>query len=98
MACANVETLSVSSTLAILIMVIEKNDNIADKTYNACSWTVWPTATQRFKQSYGQSRLSSWDFCSGKMLMLPKAHREWRRGGLDTEAYFFLYGEVNVLH
>lgn len=48
-ACANVETLSVSSTLAYFNSGYrKKNDNVADKTYNSCSWTLWPTATQGF--------------------------------------------------
>lgn len=49
MACANVEMLPVSSTLAYFNNGYrKKNYNGADKTYNSCGWPVWPTATQEF--------------------------------------------------
>jgi len=49
MACADVETLSVMSTFANLRNNYRKEKyNVAHETNSPCSWTVWPTASERF--------------------------------------------------
>lgn len=95
--CANVETLSVSSTFAYFNVIIGRRMRmqLIKHTIHAvgCCGPLPPKL-----QSSGQYRLLSWHTSGGKMLILPKAPNEWRKGGLQTEVHFILRREVNVVH
>lgn len=96
MACANEEMLSVSATLACFNNGCRKqNDNIADKTFNSCSWTVWPTATHGFNIKLWPVKVFILGYLQWQMFMLPKAPREWRKGGLPTEKLMYYTRLVN---